>query len=683
MSITSSIFKNNIKQIFLDDSDHIYILDKRDILYLHDEQEHYPFLCKLSNIKQCFMIDKCTYMVYHDRTISVFDENLIKIKQAFNSWITMNIDALVYNSNDKIVITLEMGQIFINFDIGNDDQYSDINRICINNRIRHNSQYIQNSHLSYHDIKLIENILFAYKNNIVDVFCLDEYNISYLKTIYLDKIANHYLLDTTDIDTRSAVTNYNIQCLTNSEIPLYVNNQIYQKKGYCLFKIYNFLICYYVQNKYQDIIEPIIQLISSKTTNTTKFVEQQYVTTIVLDISTNIKIETNQNTYILKHNNDYYHIDDNVHKISFNEDNIDYSTIDNFYVYKDDTELTIDLNNQISTITQLISIIPNIYRLNYNNTYQFEQVDSIGNVISYGDGVTRHIYNNLRMEIDELLKNGLETFTLDQAFKLGQLIYFCNADGKQSFHELSGYFFYLISNKNNDDAELLIRKFKSADYELFIEQYTKYQNNPELLQELDIDIDYMEYILSSNLSSHVIELYKYIAKGFMYLLERNPNYKFIRLCHLPYLINRLISTDYFELALNFTVKNNKIDIDLYHNFKNIFLEVFGKLTVPQVSIFSQNLTGSQYYFGKINVVFGYKRPRVIHQVVYQDDIIDESINNSEEPIEETRLEIQNISKPEYLISTCNTEIIINVYPNQENIEKIINLLTIPDNSLKN
>nr|QZX43092.2 hypothetical protein [Mimivirus sp.] len=193
----------------------------------------------------------------------------------------------------------------------------------------------------------------------------------------------------------------------------------------------------------------------------------------------------------------------------------------------------------------------------------------------------------------------------------------------------------------------------------------------------------MEYILSSNLSSHVIELYKYIAKGFMYLLERNPNYKFIRLCHLPYLINRLISTDYFELALNFTVKNNKIDIDLYHNFKNIFLEVFGKLTVPQVSIFSQNLTGSQFYFGKINVVFGYKRPKVIHQAVYQDDIIDESINNSEEPIEETRLEIQDISKPEYLISTCNAEIIINIYPNQENIEKIINLLTVPDNSLKN
>nr|AEX62709.1 hypothetical protein mv_R504 [Moumouvirus Monve] len=122
----------------------------------------------------------------------------------------------------------------------------------------------------------------------------------------------------------------------------------------------------------------------------------------------------------------------------FDEDLINF---DNFYVDKDDNIISLDLNYQESIVDQLSSIIPNLYRLNFENVYQFEQVNDYGKVISYGDGVTRHVYNNLRQEIDDLLKNNLEKLDKKKAFKLGQLIYFANTDGGEFFNNIHPYFF--------------------------------------------------------------------------------------------------------------------------------------------------------------------------------------------------------------------------------------------------
>ena len=76
-------------------------------------------------------------------------------------------------------------------------------------------------------------------------------------------------------------------------------------------------------------------------------------------------------------------------------------------------------------------IIPAIYRLNSGAEYEFEQVATNGDIISYGDGVTRQTYTILKEELDIALQN-LQSHDHLFVFNLGKLLYFCNKNGKQN-----------------------------------------------------------------------------------------------------------------------------------------------------------------------------------------------------------------------------------------------------------
>ncbi|AGF85260.1 hypothetical protein QJ854_gp522 [Moumouvirus goulette] len=668
MSNINAISYYKIKQIYLDDMNNIYILDNRDILYLYNKNKFFPFIFDFENINKCFMIDKYTYIIYHDKTISIFDKNLLKINLFDNEIIRNNISDVQYYSDDQIVIILEQGQIFVIFDMSNLNEDYQIKTLI--NPISGN--------IPYKNIKTVKNLLFAQKNDVVDIFNMSINDISYIKTINLSLHSGIKIVN--DLDFLSIMTINNINDLMKNGCCPFINNEIYLNKGYCIYKASNFLVCYYDINVFEQIIKPFTLIISKKNIQTSKYYNGNYVMTIIFEQEDEMELESNNDFYILSYKKNFYQIDEKFEQIIFDEDLINY---DNFYVDKDEDTLSIDLNYQEPIIDQLLYVIPNIYRLNFGRIFQFEQINKYGKVISYGDGVTRHVYNNLRQEIDDVLKNKLDNLDDNKAFKLGQLIYFASTDGGEFFNNIHPYYFYLMSNK--EDAELLIRKFKSENYELFMKQYEQYSKNPDMLIDLGIDNkNYLEYIFSSDLSDKQIEIYKYIVKGFKYLYKRNSNYKILKKCCVPHLINRLISSGLFEIGLNLYIKNNKVDLKRFNDFKNIFMDLFSKLSQQEKSIFSQNITGSQYYFGDINIIYAYKKQQIIECEVFNENDILQNMGSDTYPIETINMPIVNKKiKPEYQISTCGRELIIYIEPSENNIQKIIDCLIIQDNFLKN
>ena len=222
----------------------------------------------------------------------------------------------------------------------------------------------------------------------------------------------------------------------------------------------------------------------------------------------------------------------------------------NEYYEKTDIKLVIDIDINFPIIEQLINTIPSIYRLNNEMIYCFEQVDTNSNIISYGEGVTRHVFNMLRKEIDILFENNLasknnflSTVPTEMAsknnflstvptemvqmkkgdcFKLGKLFYFCNRDGGETFFNIHPYFFYALSLRGcgKSDHITLLKKFKSDDFETYHKQYIRYLENPKELEDLDLDIktaeNFIEFLFTHNLTKEQIELYDKFIDGFCF-----------------------------------------------------------------------------------------------------------------------------------------------------------------------
>jgi hypothetical protein len=220
---------------------------------------------------------------------------------------------------------------------------------------------------------------------------------------------------------------------------------------------------------------------------------------------------------------------------------------------------------------------------------------------------------------------------------------------------------------------------------------------PVKLTNLDIGLNtldsYIKYLLIANLTNEQILLYESFVKGFLYFAARNKHYNLIRKLPIIYFIKALVSSEYFNANFEF-FKNDNVDQKIFDTFSKIFVEEFTKLTTKQMSIFLQNVTGSQYYSDTVNVVLAYDKALKTIQNIYDDHFSsdnDQSDNNSEEiPILENNniiLDLQNVNKennkPIYEISTCNTELTFNILPNRKNIQNILHLLTIEDLYMKN
>ncbi len=164
-----------------------------------------------------------------------------------------------------------------------------------------------------------------------------------------------------------------------------------------------------------------------------------------------------KSSQIIGINNKWYMINRDIFPILLTDDKIYYGRIDEFLL-KDDTQISIDVFATAKVIDQLVVVVPALYRLNSASEINFEQIDLDDTVISYGEGVSRHVMNQARKEMDDIFQNKFKDFDKKKCRELGKLIYFCNKEGKQTFSKIHPYFFFLLSKE--DDYPILLKRFQ-------------------------------------------------------------------------------------------------------------------------------------------------------------------------------------------------------------------------------
>lgn len=675
-----------ISNAFIDKSSTIYLVDNKGILYVHEKEICYPFPIIIPEIKNCFFLGKY-YYIHHGTTIKVFNDDFYPCSDQTNLVITSNINKVCYSDNLQIIVTLEKGEIFINFVAKNNFKRMNLNKIY------GTSGYVD----YYNDMKIINNNLFCIEKSKVNIYHLERSTIRYVQTICLDNEIFQSIFDYDMENNILYLSNGNILSIGNDYKNSLVKQIFFQKRPYCFFVVNDGILCY-LNEEADNILTKISNMLPVKSVETIIESEKKRLVKILLPEDFNVKIIDNNieqmvlfdNSVILIKGGNLVNICIDVNRIFYNKVlAIDYE--------KYEIDLTIDIVDQKSIVEQLISIIPLIYRCNNEKNFLFEQIDSEHNVKSYGIGVCRQTFHLLRKEIDDILKNnfGPESNTNNNTdnvdyFRLGCLSYFCNREGHESFFCLHPYFFYKLA-QDLTDYEILIKTFMASDTELIYEQFVQYQSNPSLLSELDMNIDtieqYVEYIFSSNLEEISKKRWDLFYQGFLFCSNKHPFSSIINKLPINYHISNLMAEGIVKPELTYVV-DQYCDSNKYSMFCKYFDEAVSNLTADQMIVFVQNITGSEYYSGKIRIILSNKQNLNITSVqnIYDENTLDEepiSIRNITLGIDMSTSDNDNGIEPEYTISTCFAELRINVEPTESNIKKIIELLIIEDLRIKN
>ena len=683
--------EKKIQKIFIDKRNQIYVIDDNNVLYLYEDELFYPFMGVLYDVKKCFAIDNKFY-VFYSNTIAIFDENLYELNFSANSWLTYNVDQICYDENLDVIIILGNGRVYVNLDISDRYYYEDNDYKTL---VLNSNSYANTFPHKIEEIKLIGNLLLTYENK--------EMNIYHLSSDYIKFVSNINITRDVYLNIRNFDKEFNAFELENGSMLNMIGEYSYIDNignliDYTIFseqKIFfvirdEYLICLYDMNRYNDIVKPLINNIPVVEVSTSEF-HSIHVTTYFFPKDDNMIILNGITCQIISYNSNLYLIDTTLKMIVLKDESIDFTKI-NEYCEKTEIKLVIDINIDIPIMDQISNIIPSIYRLNNEMLYCFEQVDSNSKIISYGEGVTRHVFSTLRKEIDIVLQNNLSPLNKTDCFKLGKLIYFCNKDGGETFFHISPYFFYALSLKGIGigDHITLLKNFKGANFNLLYKQYIQYSEHPEELDQLDMDIktldDFIKFLFMSNLKNEQIELYDELVKGYCFFAHRGRFHQLIKRLPVSYHIQRLINLGYFDAELDFSTKNT-VDLVQFTTFRSTFKQVFGQLTQNEKSYFVQNITGTHYYTGVIKIIYAYETQKI----VTQQNIYDENIIIDEErPIEAHDNIVIDLSndrdldkKIAYEISTCHTQITVNTSPTKENVTNLIKMLIIEDTHMKN
>lgn len=692
--------ERKIQNIFFDKANNIYLVDDVGVLYWYQKDFFYPFLEWMDDIKNCFMIGQ-TIFVHHDTTISQFSLSLYPLGN--EKWITKYIDDVCYHKDLNIIVTLEQGEIYINYNVSvleNDmldeeshEYLNTVKRVSLSHRVKYvnNTMYVSKYH-KFEKIKIIDDFLMVYANNKINFFYLrmDDFkpltqitakqdifdNISEVNQIYIFQM-NGNIVNTDKLF--GSHTNW-FSCL---------NDPIYQKQKIYLLLKDGYLLCCYENNKYETIIEPLLKVLPKDFHSTVPITDSEKFTTVKLLKNHKVCIVSNNLKQLIFYDGKIYLINNMLDEISLDPDQVVYDHLNYYLKSSVKNDLVIDIDTNKSVFHQLMNIIPYLYRLNHDKNYCFEQIDQFSNVISYGIGVTRSIFTFLAKEIDEHFKNNFSSFKLNDAFNIGKLLFFCSWEGNERFFNVHPYFIYKLSKES--DNIYLLKKFKGNDFNTYYQQYLRYYSNPKELVDLDLGLndhnDYVKYLMLENLSSEQIAFYDLMADGFRFFAIRNKLNSLIPKLSINYYTNLLIADGYFNAVINFDVESDRVSDYYFEQFKRIFTKLFNKLDNKQIAVFCQNITGSQYYSDEINVVLAYDSdiPNSFHQIFDMDTII---LNENNEPIDvnETIIDMDtqysNEEKLAYKISTCNAEIIIYVMPTEENLENIINALVVEDLNMR-
>ena len=661
--------ERKIKKFFLDKKDQIYFLDEKNILYLYISGIFFPFLDIIKDIKNCFKIDD-QYYVHHSNTISIFDENLCKINFPDNKWITRTIHDVCYHEDLDIIVTLENGKVYVNLNISDRPYYEDntVKRLCLSTNLHFNQS-------RFDKIKIINELLLTYDNNKMNIYYLNFNSVKNIGSFILDK----NIFSSINGFNRK----YNIFRLENGDYVNFLGEYLFQNYfGNVIDTLFNehkiffsvkdeYLTCFYPKDQYNLLVKPLIEKLPIVEVSTTDDNNTINSTIYVLPKDFNLVINTGTDYQIINCDEKYYLVNNVIKEINFGDEFICFPELDKFY-NKSEIKFVIDIDISLPIIDQLIGIIPAIYRLNNEMIYCFEQISSDGKIISFGDGVTRHVFSTLRKEIDQLLENNFSSKNKIECFKIGKLLYFCNMDGEETFFNICPYFFYSLSNygAGNIDHLTLLKKFKSENFESLHKQYISYYNYPEKLEELDMDMktvnDFIKFLFSSNLTDEQIELYDEFVRGYYYYSHRGKYHHLIK--NLPVMnhIQKLVNLGYFNAELIFST-NGHVSTNDFIQFCEIFKKNFKQLSSNKKSFFVQNITGNNYYYGPIEIIYAYENKKIFSDgdgtSIIENNDLNKQIN--------------------YEISTCNSVIIVKIDPTEDCIQNLIKILTIEDMNIKN
>lgn len=625
--------ERSIKNAFIDKNNLIYLVDEFGILYLYEDKIAYPFPLLMENIQNCFFIDN--YYVHSSKTIKIFNEDMYE-NDDHHLIINNNIDKVCYCHNYNIIVTLESGEVYINF----------IRKYARNVKRMNINQTYQPTDLPkrYHDMKILDNILLLKINNDIDIFYLDKFNVSYMQNISLSNDIYNNIFDYDVENSIFYLLDGNILSIDNNPPGNLIKQIFFQKRNICLFRVTDGLLCYVNNNS--QIVAQLQNVLESDIIDNIIECKEKKLLKIILPTNRDIRIIDNNLSQLILFEGKTFLIKDNIYPVQINYNAIFYEKILAYDIEKNNTQIIIDVIENQPIIDQLINIIPSIYRFNNEMNFLFHQIDLEGNVISYGIGVSRQIYYLLRKEIDDVLKDGLVANL--NYFKLGNLIYFCNREGRESYFYLHPYFFFKLAKES--DYEILIKIFRTDDFDLLNKQFHQYLTSPDKLQDLGIDIEtidqYVEYIISSNISDQQKKNYDELFRGFFYFAHRHKFHSIIMKLPVNYYCDYLIAEGTVKPEFTYLVDKD-IEPIKYEMFCKYFDDQLSKLTIEEMVCFIQNITGSQFYMGKIKII------------------------------------LSNPGEQNYTISTCFAELRINVEPTESNIKEIIQILIIEDLKIKN
>lgn len=617
-----------IDKIFFDKNNYIYIFNS-NILYFYDDGILYPFLEKMDNVHNCFSMEDGNFYVHTSNTINIFDKNFHKINDNFMS---NNIDSVCYNTKNDIIVTLEKGEVCTYFFV---TQNGRIFKTSLSQIYAHNTLF--------DDVKIFRDYIIMFQGGLLYIFHLQKHMMEFLTQTHIDKSV--YLNICDYHDNTFTLSNGDILSLDGTYIEKNGNHRIdtnvYDDQEIFFVLRGTKLFCYYKSEKMDTIIKPLMMVLGIDKI-------ELHTNLAILEKNVEFSIMNNGISQILLIKNKAYLVENVLCEINFDVEHISYDNIN--CIEKINTDFIIDIIVDQSHIRQLMDIIPSIYRLNNDFYFNFEQLDENGRVLCYGDGVTRQVFNNASTDLDNILKNKFETYSSFDVNRLGKLLYFCNIEGDQLFNNLHPYFFYKLSSVAMDHI-ILIKKFRE---DIHYRQYKLYQTCPEMLAEANMNMktvdEYVAYIFSCDLSDQQKKMYDEFVNGYCSFMSKHKHYEFIKNFSINYFIKQLVRTNKINVEFNFSMMNKSINEECFKKFKKCFKMCFSKLSNEDIMKIVQNITGSQYFMGIINVIFA-----------YGDDKM----------------------KIEYHISTCASEIIINVDPTNDNIVELFSTLVIYDREIRN
>lgn len=513
----------------------------------------------------------------------------------------------------------------------------------------------------------IENYLMIFKIPHLDIYCPYK---TFVNDKHFGNLEYKFRLETNGSITARYDSNNPISF--NFCEPVYKNNPALDLQ-YLQINDNKLKIIYDPNN---EILKEIITNISEysiKLGATIRINTHNYFNIVDIIFNEDILIQTyyNEPFYILRINDRFFlNESEKIFSLSSIGGSINYFDSNNM----DEQEIIIDveMRNNLSEYVydQLSLILPYLHRAN-NLDYNFNIIDSYGNVISYGNGVTRQIYTLLWDEIDNKIKN-FPQLSDKESFVLGQMIYIMQSSSKTNpsitIHPLFFCFMSYLQNESNDifhaiNCKIILHNYKKNEYQKYIDQLVIDGNSLTHISDEILSVhDFMVYIFRDELTDNEINNILLIARGYHNYFSRNIEYSRysklpinILMDHFPDTHGNLFPE--FKYLYNYELTN----INSIRPFITLIEDMFDKMTETEKEYFVLNITGSKYYDSVINI-------NLVESDYYNE--FGEKMDN------------------DYELRTCATEFILRIDINNEEetckkIKMIIEILKSPDYNLIN